>query len=178
MNSLQDTELLCSLAEQYDWENLKTQLKIILEKNKRNDTATLAIDYVELYSLRFIQLHPNEIWVDERIKEIREFIFTTTTQEIQPSLFPERDRKYADPMARTFHSAMASLWSMARWKDKKLVFTEYATDTISIMITILRLESPIWHPKALDVLYENPGNTREVGKMLWLDLGQKLKILL
>src|SRR5687767_6121222 len=134
MNNLKDIVLLWDLAEKYDWETLKAQLKIILEKTRQQDVANLAIDYVQLYSSRFDQLYPNETWLEECIRQVRESMFSVTLDEQQPGLFPERDRKYDTPVARTFKSAVSSLWSMARWKHKTPVFAEYATEAICIMI--------------------------------------------
>ncbi|MBZ0287322.1 MAG: hypothetical protein K8I30_06890 [Anaerolineae bacterium] len=175
MNNLQDIALLCALAEKYDWETLHAQLKIILEKTRQQDVAKLAIDYVQLYSPHFGQLYPNETWLEDCIRQVRESMFSDTLDEQQLGLFPERDRKYPTPVARTFKSAVSSIWSMARWKHKTPVFAEYATDAISIMITVLRSESASWHPKELDSLFRNTDDSIEVGKLLWLDLAQKLK---
>jgi hypothetical protein len=178
MNNVKDIALLCALAEKYDWETLQGQLKNILEKTRQQDVANLAIDYVQLYSPRFAQLYPNETWLQECIKQVRETMLSNIMDEQQLGLFPERDRKYHTPLARTFKSGVSSLWSMARWKHKTPVFAGYATDAISIMITVFRSESASWHPKELDSLFKNTDDSTEVGNLLWLDFAQKLKPLL
>ncbi len=175
MNKLHDIDVLRSLAEKHDWENSKACLQAILERARQIDVANLAINYVKPYSIRFNDLYPNETWLEGRIHEIQESFSSNEPKLEQLRLFPERDRKYDSYVTRGFRSAVSSLWSMARWKDNATVFAEYATDTITMMITVYRLESSTWYPQEFVSLLNNVDDSIEVGKVLWLDLSDRLK---
>lgn len=135
-------ELEDSVNPRY-WEQFKLHLQTILEKIDPQTVANLATYYVRRYLPRFEEKYPQETWLALRLSQIEQAIAEHADFGV---IFPERDRKFTDALARTYIWAVDYLWSMVRWRSKQSVFVEYATDSILNVITVLAYEAGDWQP--------------------------------
>ena len=173
MDEEKDLEMLRSAIEAGDLESAKSALQSQLQRIDQAQVANLVIQYVQLYVPRFESLYPEETWIEECLQSVQTAMFTKEQTERLP-VFPHRSRKYDNPITRAFLDAISSLWSMVRWKDRKDVFAEYASNAISSIITVIRVDSKNWVPQRFVSEFEQSANSIEFGRKLWLDLCNRL----
>ena len=157
-----------------DWEPYKTLLKAVLKKLPVLNVCNVALDYLNLYLPRFKAKNPQELWVERYITQAREVLEGKEKPEALPA-FSNWSTKLADPMSRTFRSAVANFWIMAKAISDSDRFAEQATETIMAIMVILRTEyavnhwTPDTYPRKEEIGY------RDYLTRLWTNLATKLE---
>lgn len=160
--------------------NLETSnqlLQTLLRQIDVKMVLDLTLYYVELYLPRFKQIQPDEVWIEAKIAEVREIVAVTSDSHQLP-VFPTNKVFYENPLARTYLRAVKSLWSAIRWKSKPSMFTEYASESISKIITLITIDAKDWLPQEYHSLKRENIDRNEIETRLWLDLARRLDTLI
>lgn len=160
-------------AEQYNWEECKQGLIEKLVKTNKVESGTICMNYFLTYLPRFQAIGGSKDWFSNRIDQIRGSRLFLEYGNILPP-FPDISVTFQDARIRTVKWALFNFWSGARFSEDDHLRASKLSDSIASMITIFRIEYPVWVPELYLIESRKSTNSREYGKLLWLDLASRL----
>jgi hypothetical protein len=170
-----------------DWTMCRKARQNLLRELGCLGCAKLVIYYVELYSRKFHNYHPEESWVSVRIGKLKDVVALGGAVEDWIPL-PESENQYTSPGSMEFVRAIERLWRIPTSMNKLERCVELTEAALSELFTANlveqwgRVQPELWQQVRqrqenyiLDENFRNDIGVRKLSVELWLLLADEIE---
>ena len=181
-----DLARLRDSISRHDWRTCQIISQSLFQEIGCIPSLGIAIAFIELYLPIFKKYHPNEGWMDIRIKELRAVVSDGVLNDKWSVPLPEWNKVYSSPGAIEFVRAFERLWRMPRSLDQSDRCLSLMTDVIEEIFASFLVEQ--WgraNPELWQALknknyivskhFRNDPSVNQLDAKLWVRLANKIE---